>query len=505
MGSVKEINLFSISIVVLIFLLSCEKQEVNTRETKVSGIVTDYYTKLPINKCEVYLNPDKQGASYAKQTVTNDTGYYHIDSVRISESGYVLTYKSTGYQDKSEQLKITDELEVYNNTELIPTSVVLSGYVRNKYTEEPIENCRVQFENEQSWLTNADGYFEMKNVEAGETYTLTFDASDYGYEIAKDSITAKFQSSFNFLVYLDSLRTGSIKIKNGISTLSAQTGTIDIEVKSNASWKITSEATWFYYSPTEGKGNDILSLSYAENNTNAVRDGRIKMYVDDDLVSYINLKQSAVLTDYEGNKYNTIVIGKQVWMKENLKSSKYADGAIIPHITENIEWQNLDNDNSAEARAMCFYNNTQNESYGALYTYAAAINGTPYVESKSVQGVCPDGWHLPNNDEWQELIDYVGGEEMAGSKLKNANGISFWKAGNEYATNEYGFNAMPAGYRNGSAGTFYGWSYHTGFWSANQDSNNTQGGSYHAAFNKTNLEQRSWDKSIGMSVRCVKD
>jgi len=170
--------------------------------------------------------------------------------------------------------------------------------------------------------------------------------------------------------------------------------------------------------------------------------------------------EKSTVTDADGNLYETVKMGKQWWMAENLKSTKYADGAEISHVTDNTEWGSLATDNTA--KAWCFYNNDESLGYGALYTYAAAVNGTPFDGSAYVQGICPDGWHIPVEEEWTELENYLiaNGYNYDGSSIGNkisksmASTSGWTESTNEGAignfqenNNKSGFNGLPGGYR----------------------------------------------------------
>lgn len=149
------------------------------------------------------------------------------------------------------------------------------------------------------------------------------------------------------------------------------------------------------------------------------------------------------VTDYDGNTYKTVKIGNQWWMAENLKVTHYADGIEIPNVIDNNDWGYL----GYTDKAYCFYNNNANgesDIYGALYTWTAASNGANSDANPSgVQGVCPDGWHLPSGSEWTELVEYLGGTMLAAEKMKEANYTWSINSG----TNESGFSALPGGIR----------------------------------------------------------
>ncbi|MFC0876472.1 FISUMP domain-containing protein [Saccharicrinis sp. FJH2] len=144
------------------------------------------------------------------------------------------------------------------------------------------------------------------------------------------------------------------------------------------------------------------------------------------------------VTDAVGNTYNTVTIGNQVWMKENLKTTKFNDGTPIPEVTDNNGWS------AANTPAYCWYNNDSNTYkaiYGALYNWQTMNSGK----------LCPTGWHVPSNEEWHVLENFLG-NSVAGGKIKST--TNDWRTPNVGATNESGFTALPAGYR-GSVGSYF--------------------------------------------------
>jgi uncharacterized protein (TIGR02145 family) len=196
----------------------------------------------------------------------------------------------------------------------------------------------------------------------------------------------------------------------------------------------------------------------------------------------------STVIDADGNVYHTIKIGTQVWMVENLKTTKYNDGTSIPLVKDSATWSNL------ETPGYCWLKNdsqTYKNPYGALYNRHAVNTGM----------LCPEGWHVPTVEEWTTLAMYLGGESLAGGKLKEI-GTEHWVEPNTGATNETGFAAVPAGQRNdeGSMGDV---GYHTGFWSstkASQHTNNIR----ELYYGETSLVS-SWGENVGLSVRCIKD
>jgi uncharacterized protein (TIGR02145 family) len=222
---------------------------------------------------------------------------------------------------------------------------------------------------------------------------------------------------------------------------------------------------------------------------------------------------NAILMDGDGNEYPTVQIGEQVWSAMNLRSVHYADGSPVMLVTGDTAWAALE----VDARAYCFYDPdaTGIETYGALYTWAAAVNGTGSgnTGAGNVQGVCPDGWHLPDDDEWKELEMELGMSALVAEKydwrgyseggMLKLPGTEFWNEPNEMATNESGFNAAGSGRRedNGSLSDI---GNYTGFWSSTDSGDNgallrglhTQRGE---------IRRLSVSKKEGYPVRCVKD
>ena len=200
---------------------------------------------------------------------------------------------------------------------------------------------------------------------------------------------------------------------------------------------------------------------------------------------------AATVTDIDGNIYHTVTIGTQVWMVENLKTTKYRDGTAIPNVTGSTAWAAL------TTGAQCDYNNTASNSttYGKLYNW--------YTVGDS-RNIAPTGWHVPTDAEWTTLTDYLGGESVAGGKLKEA-GTAHWLSPNTGATNETGFSALPGGYRGNYGGTFDNLGSDGSWWSATEY--NTSFAWYRRMYSADSGVYRDnfYYKTNGFSVRCVRD
>jgi uncharacterized protein (TIGR02145 family) len=203
----------------------------------------------------------------------------------------------------------------------------------------------------------------------------------------------------------------------------------------------------------------------------------------------------------DGNVYQTVTIGNQVWMAENLK---YLPEVVGPGTGSNStpHYYVHGYDGSVVADAMTTANY---DTYGVLYNWPAAMASS---ESSSTnpsgeQGICPAGWHLPSDAEWTELTDYLGGD--AAGKLKESGNAHWTENTDTQATNETGFTALPGGNRDPN-GNFY-WINDYGFWwSSTIDNDETNNAfSRMIAYNSNDVNIRSRVKDLAYSVRCVKD
>ncbi len=186
------------------------------------------------------------------------------------------------------------------------------------------------------------------------------------------------------------------------------------------------------------------------------------------------------VTDFDGNEYQTVQIGNQTWLKQNLKSLHYADGSEITEV-----WSYDDDETNVDI-------------YGRLYTWNAAMK---YSNIESTQGVCPDGWHIPSDGEWTTLGNYLGGDAVAGGKMKTT-GTDLWQAPNTGGTNESGFSAVPSGERDHVEYRLLGQC--AVIWSSTETGN--LGCLYrYINYDDTELHSYNFYKDFRYSVRCVKD
>jgi uncharacterized protein (TIGR02145 family) len=244
---------------------------------------------------------------------------------------------------------------------------------------------------------------------------------------------------------------------------------------------------------------------------------KIKYSFEEIMKVKITCNNEIFIDERDGNIYKYIQIGDQIWMAENLRATEYSDGTPIPNVTGKIEWRKL----KADDKGWCYYDNSSSngDTYGALYTWAAAMNGAESSNSNpsGMQGVCPDGWHLPSDEEWKELEMALGMSQIEagqrrcrgineGSKL--AGNASLWNSGKlennvEFGTS--GFKGLPGGYRyDDFNGSFVLLGYYGSYWSATE-SGRTGAWFRSLYYRGAEVLRYSSSKSRGFSVRCLKD
>jgi uncharacterized protein (TIGR02145 family) len=199
--------------------------------------------------------------------------------------------------------------------------------------------------------------------------------------------------------------------------------------------------------------------------------------------------QAQSVTDYDGNIYDTISIGSQVWLKQNLKVTHYRNGLSIPNVIGGTAWSNL------TTGARCYYNNdsaTYDSVFGALYNWYAVNNNNE---------ICPSGWHVPTDGEWTILETYLGGSTIAGGKMKEA-GILHWLSPNTGATNSSGFTGLPGGML-GTTYSFQTINENGLWWTSSQQS----GGAWsrYLWYLNAGVDRNITPKTIGLSIRCIRD
>jgi uncharacterized protein (TIGR02145 family) len=205
---------------------------------------------------------------------------------------------------------------------------------------------------------------------------------------------------------------------------------------------------------------------------------------------------TGTVTDIDGNTYTTITIGTQEWMKENLKTTRYRNGDLIPTNLSNTQWENTTEGAFSVYNDVAQYNNI----YGKLYNWYAVADP---------RELCPTGWHVPSDGEWDILATFLGGNLAAGGKMKTVGelqaGTGFWESPNVEASNISGFSGLPGGSRN-YLGVYGSINFDGIWWSSTQSNNsNYQAYSRFLFFYSGELNDFSGNFQDGFSVRCLKD
>jgi len=272
----------------------------------------------------------------------------------------------------------------------------------------------------------------------------------------------------------------------------------------------------FYAGSSETTSNELFRI---QGDGNVVAQGQIKNVTDptdaqdaatkayvDALKAQLSILEDMLIEtgaykifDADSNIYHVVKIGSQLWMNENLKTTKFNDSTEIPFVTDPTEWAGL------TTPACAWYGNnfgTYGSVYGALYnwfTIDTAVNGN--------KNICPKGWHVPSKAEWNILINYLSGSSVAGGKLKSTSTAPDphprWNSPNTGATNETGFAALPGGYR------FYTgvFSYlgSMGFWWSSTETQGTKAYNPSMSSDGSVVTVYSSGKAMGASVRCLRD
>ena len=313
-------------------------------------------------------------------------------------------------------------------------------------------------------------------------------------------IQIKRGSEFGEAVYVETHTANTSE--NGLISLEIGGGTIVLGSFSNINW---ANGPYYIYTEIDPTGksnysifalNQLLSVPYALHAKIADSvPGLVMQNTLDKLKEQIEeLILIVGIKDLEGNNYKVINIGSQIWMAENLRVTKFNDGTPIPNITDDYIWGNLTTPGFSWEKN----NPANNTTYGPYYNWYVVDTA-----SNGNRNVCPSGWHIPSDNEWAILIEYLGGDSVAGGKMKEA-GTTHWVIPNTGATNESGFTALPANVRTDYPSIIVG--YGCFFWSSTQESHfQTEAWSCFVLYNHKRCIRQNYNKNDGFSIRCLKD
>ncbi len=198
-----------------------------------------------------------------------------------------------------------------------------------------------------------------------------------------------------------------------------------------------------------------------------------------------------VVTDIDGNQYETVQIGDNIWMQENLKTSRYRNGDPIQETTLHLNW-------ATTTGAWCWFDNnpTHDEIYGKLYNWYAVDDN---------RGICPEGWHVPLDIEWEQLTYHIGGLSTAGKHMKESS-FNYWQDPNipdQFPDNRSGFTGLPGGKRQ-ILGSFSNLHF-DGYWWSSTEWSNTKAVIRRLYFDSISAFRSFENKQRGYSVRCIMD
>ena len=215
------------------------------------------------------------------------------------------------------------------------------------------------------------------------------------------------------------------------------------------------------------------------------------------------------MTDIDGNIYNSVIIGTQEWVQENLNVSKYSDGTIIPQVTDPTAWGNL------TTGAWCYYDNNAANGliYGKLYNFYAVEGIHDNDPNTPNKFLAPTGWHIPTDVEWTTLTTFVGGPTVSNIGVISSVGGLFkstdtllWQNPNISATNSTGFTGLPGGTRGPNGSSFYNINLH-GFWWSSTAINSYEVWNRGLSYDNNDVWRTYWFsvKPYGYSVRLLND
>ena len=207
----------------------------------------------------------------------------------------------------------------------------------------------------------------------------------------------------------------------------------------------------------------------------------------DSIVFYSSGTSGPTVVDIDGNIYNIITIGSQEWIGQNLKTTHFNDGSPIPNVIDEAEWISL------ATPGYCWYNNDQNtykNTYGALYNWYTI----------DVGNLCPEGWHVPTDADWTQLVTFLGGENTSRGKLKETD-LTHWNSPNTGATNDFNFTALPGGIRSGEFNSLRD----NGYWWSTDEAYPSSAWFRWMQNSSAKTSRHHLGKTHGFSVRCIKD
>jgi len=442
----------------------------NSIRLRAGDHVTISVTATDPNKDNLLYSWEADGGSFVGET--NRASIIWESPVVLSEETYEITANVTDGEATSSK-----DISIYVNGVYLCN---LNGYVYYAGTTIPVTGVQISV-NKSSATTDDEGYYEINDIPAGNQI-LT--GTKEGFDTFSTSLeflggTKDLNLEMTSATYTHNLFGNITSKSNGAGIPNCRVAVINPDGTESQLFTYTS-SSGYYQIPTVPQGNRNLKITekcYF----------KTQVLIANSDYQYNAEFETEVTDPRDGRTYTVVEIGGKVWMAENLNYGDRIDGSEEQTDNQIVE-------------KYCYNNNEHNcNIYGGLYQWMEMLQ---YDNTQGTQGICMDGWHLPTENEWTALAEYLGGIKIAGSKLKEA-GTIHWEAPNRGATNESGFSALPGGDRN-YFGSFDNEGESGKFWSSTEF-NNLYASGWQLYYLDLDLSYVYDGKENGRSVRCVRD
>ena len=385
----------------------------------------------------------------------------------------------------------------------------ITGIVTDAETSQPLDGATLLLNPlNETTSTGNDGKYLFKSLTPG-SFQIKVTKQNYAERTNTAAVTSAHTTDVNIeLDAIPAIHYSKTTLDFGFN-LTSESFTISKTGPGEVAYIFTPSKNWININPMSGNlSNEKDSVIVTLNRTGLtqtfineliiIRSTYLQYIFQDTIDVYVKVHNPIIfnpnlsygtIADIEGNVYKTIKIGSQIWMAENLRTTRYNDNTPITLVTDDAVWRNL------KTPGYCWYNNdeeTYKDIYGALYNWFTVNTGI----------LCPIGWHVPANSEWIILYDYLGGSLIAGGKMKET-GLTHWQEPNLAADNSSGFTALPGSFRvsAGYFSTFAGGDWWT--------STLTSGGipyNLNVEYDETGIYiMTDLAKTAGVSVRCIEN
>ncbi len=465
--------------------------ETQTPNTNANGLVS-----IEIGANAEFSNINWANDIYFIKTETDPTGgenYTITGTSQLLSVPYALNAKTaesfTGTITENDPV-FTEWDKNYNDLTNLPT--LFDGQYSN-LTGSPVIPTDLEDLTDNTSLLFSRNYNDLLNLPSlfdGDWYSL----SNTPTTISAYGITDAFDGQYSSL-------TGTPTIPTDLENLTDNTSLLFSGNYNDLTNKpIITDNQTLSEVLTENNDGGAIQIKNIAAPTEA-QDAATKAYVDELRSMILDLQAAVGVTDSrDGTHYNAVRIGNQVWMAENLKYLPEVVGSGTGSATDTYYYvYDYNGTDIAVAKTTANYT-----TYGVLYNWSAAMSGSAssVANPSGVQGVCPAGWHLPSDAEWTELTDYLGGESVAGGKLKET-GTTHWISPNAGATNETGFTALSGGRRSDNGAFNYMGSL--GYWWCATESGTNNAWEWYMGYGTSEVYRYNNNKVLGLSVRCVRD